>query len=228
MRKIFCFSGSGHSFAVAKSLSEMLDCEIAEIGCEVQTIDECYVAIIIFPVYCQNIPKPVKNFLKKISAKHIVLIATYGKISYGNVLYEAQKIVSGDVIAGAYIPIGHTFLSGDCFFNRDFLVPIVERIENPKKIKIEKNHKSLWANVFPSFRSRLGTKIIKSSLCDNCGLCEKRCPTKAIKNGKVTSSCIRCLRCVASCPKGALQYKNSWILDKYLNSYCNEMYILYL
>lgn len=36
------------------------------------------IAIISFPVYSQNIPKPFKEVLKKLNAKYIVLNATYG------------------------------------------------------------------------------------------------------------------------------------------------------
>lgn len=228
MTRIYYFSGSGHSFAVAKALCEILRCKIVEIDCEIKKVLKEDVAVIIFPVYCQNIPKPVKNFLKNLFAKHIVLIATYGKISYGNVLHEAQKNVHGDVIAGAYIPIGHTFLNGDCSFNTDCLLQIAKRIKNPKKVQISKSHKDLLANIFSGFRSRVGTKIIKNEFCDNCGICEKRCPIKAIKQGRITSRCIRCLRCVANCPKGALRYENSWILNKYLQHHYNDKYILYL
>ena len=142
MTKIYCFSGSGHSFAVAKALSDMLDCKVAWIGFKNEIISKDDTAVVVFPVYCQNIPKPVKSFLKTLFVQHIVLIATYGKISYGNVLYEAQKLVHGDIIAGAYIPIGHSFLDGDCSFDTEYLIPISERIKAAKKIHIPKTHKN--------------------------------------------------------------------------------------
>ena len=90
MITVYCFSGSGHSLAVSKELSKLLDCEISPIDNKTTTADT---AIVVFPVYCQNIPKPVKRFLKGLEAKYVALIATYGKISYGNVLYEAQKLL---------------------------------------------------------------------------------------------------------------------------------------
>ena len=225
MITIYCFSGSGHSLAVSKELSQMLDCEIRPIGNETTTEDT---AVVVFPVYCQNIPKPVKQFLKGLEAKYITLIATYGKISYGNVLYEAQALVKGQVIAGAYIPIGHTFLNGDFSFDTEQLLPIVQRIRVPQKVQIPKQRKSPLAYIFPGLRSRIGVKIKKGNNCCSCGLCEKNCPVGAIRNGRIHSQCIRCLRCVTSCPHEALQYKNSRILDIYLNSYCKEEYVLYL
>ena len=161
-------------------------------------------------------------------ARHTVLIATYGKISYGNVLYEAQKLLRGQVIAGAYIPMGHTFLNGDYNFDDTQLRPIVQRIKTPQQVAIPKTAKNPLANIFPGLRSRIGVKIKKEDNCTNCGLCEKTCPVGAIRNGRVHSQCIRCLHCVVNCPQKALQYKNSQILDIYLKSYCKEEYVLYL
>ena len=225
MIRIYCFSGSGHSLAVSKELAKLLDCEIRPIDRKTATEDT---AVIVFPVYSQNIPKPVKRFLKALEAKHVALIATYGKISYGNVLYEAQKLLQGQVIAGAYIPIGHTFLDGDCEFDAPKLRPIAERIKAPRQVTIPKTAKNPLANVFPGLRSRIGVKIKKGDNCDNCGLCERSCPVGAIQNGRIRSQCIRCLRCVTNCPQKALQYKNSRILDAYLSSYHKEEYVLYL
>ena len=58
------------------------------------------------------------------------------------------------------------------------------------------------------YRRRLGVKIIKNQHCNHCGLCEKHCPTGAIRNGRISANCIRCLRCVASCPQKALWHQN--------------------
>ena len=227
MISVYCFSGSGHSLAVAKVLAGMLECKIRQIEPDCEIVVEETVAVV-FPVYCQNIPNPVKNFLRQLKAKYIVLIATYGKISYGNVLYEAQRLVQGDVIAGAYIPMGHTFLSENYIFDESKLLPIAERVKAPQKVSIPRTRKNLLANILPAARSRIGVKLIKDGPCSNCGLCEKMCPAGAIRNGRIHAECIRCLRCVTNCPKEALRYKNSWILNRYLKSFHKEEYVLYL
>lgn len=225
MTTVYCFSGSGHSFAVARFFAEKLKCEIKE---HCITDQEVEISVVVFPVYCQNIPKPVKALLKKLTSKYIVLIATYGRISYGNVLNEAQKLVQGQVIAGAYVPIGHTFLNGDYSFDSDALMPILKRIEAPEIVCIPRSFKNPLSNIFPAFRSRIGVKIIKQNQCSHCGICEKNCPVEAIRNGITNSKCIRCLRCVTNCPKNALQYKNRSILKTYLESYHKDEFVLYL
>lgn len=228
MIKVYYFSGSGHSFAVAKYISQQLKCEISEIGSKEERMSTEKTAVVVFPVYCQNIPKPVKIFLQNLTSKYVVLIATYGKISYGNVLYEAQKLVSGEVISGAYIPMGHTFLSGDYSFDTDIFSPIIERIESPQRVHIPKTRKNPLSNIFPGFRSRISVEITKNKGCNNCGMCENNCPVGAFKNGRINSKCIRCLRCVTSCPQQALQYKNRRILKNYLESHYKDEIVIYL
>lgn len=224
---VFYFSGSGHSLAVAEALAQILACKTCWIGPGAENIAE-ETAAVVFPVYCQNIPTPAIKFLKQLQAKHVALIATYGKISYGRVLYEAQRMVKGDVIAGAYIPMGHTFLDGNCTFDRTQLLPVAERMKSPQRVCIPKTRKNPLANLFPVLRSRLGVTIIKGDQCNHCGICEKVCPVGAIRSGKPGSSCIRCLKCVSCCPQRALGYKNSRILDRYLKHYYREEYVLYL
>jgi len=228
MTRIYYFSGSGHSLAIAEAFSRFLNCEMFDITTATEDFTDDEVAVVVFPVYCQNIPRPVKAFIKRISAKSVVLIASYGGISYGNVLYEAKKLVKGEVIAAAYVPTGHTFLSGDKNFPTDILHPIAKRIASPKTAIIPRSRKNPLSNVFPALRSRIGVKISKSDACDECGVCERNCPTKAIHNGCINSKCIRCLRCVTSCPRRALKFKNTWVLKKYLEHYHKEECLLYL
>lgn len=65
--------------------------------------------ILVFPVHCQNIPEAVKRFLSSVSVKHLAAIAAYGKMSYGNVLYEIQHRYPHTVVAGAYVPTKHSY-----------------------------------------------------------------------------------------------------------------------
>jgi len=227
MTAVYCFSGSGHSRAVADFFAGQLGCRVTGI-CAGMTVPEAETALVVFPVYCQNIPAPVKTLLCALRAEYVVLIATYGRISYGNVLWEAAQLVRGQVIAGACVPMGHTYLSADKTFDKEALLPILRRIESPQRAQIPREHKDLLADLFPAWRSRVGVKLIRTADCRGCGVCSRSCPVQAIQNGRAGSRCIRCLRCVTVCPHKALQFQNSWVLQKYLDSHCKDTLVLYL
>lgn len=49
-------------------------------------------------------------------------------------------------------------------------------------------------------------KIYISDECVSCKMCEKNCPTGAIKVPDVNNAiCIKCLKCISICPKGAIK-----------------------
>lgn len=217
MTEVFYFSGSGHSLAVAEFVAGALRCPIHFIP-KVQSASTAVdISIVVFPVYCQNIPSIVQCFLNDMRAKNVVLIATYGKISCGNVLLEAKKSVSGRVIAGVCVPMGHSFLNGDCLFDSNAFSPVFQRIKNPREADIPRMKKNLLANLFPAWRSRVSVKIVRADSCTRCNLCGTLCSMNAIESGRTNQRCIRCLRCVANCPQKALSIKNSALLDKYLS-----------
>lgn len=175
---------------------------------------------LVFPVYCQNIPAAVWRFLNSVSAKRLVLVATYGKMSYGNVLWEIQNKTSHNVIAAAYVPTKHSYLENDSRFeNFEALKPILNKIASDcnECVKIKKSFKNPFASFFKDWRSRIGVKIYKDKKCDNCGVCAEVCKSSAIKNGKTDRRCIRCLKCVNECPRAALHFKLSPLMRTYLS-----------
>ena len=227
MAEIYCFSGSGHSMAVAEYISYRLQAPITEIRNNKLKI---YIdtAIVIFPVYCQNIPPVVSSFLKLLKTKNIVLIATYGRISYGNVIYEAARITDATVIAAAYVPTGHSFLNENAGFEFEKLEPIFERIKKPTSAKIPITPKNPFSDFFPAWRSRVGIKIIRTNECNGCNDCGEKCPMNAITNGITNRKCTRCLRCISVCQARALKTKKSSILNMYLGKKKKHDFVLYL
>ena len=217
MIRIFCFSGTGHSMAVARYFAESLKTEITDITQETTIpCTESEISIIVFPVYCGNIPKIVKLFLPKINSKYFVLIATYGRISTGNVLWESARLVKGKVIAAEYVPTGHTYLDEPAEFDAEILKPVLKRIKQPKEIVVKKERKGILPYIFPNFRSHLGVKISRTADCNKCNLCKRSCPLQAISGDKISKRCIRCLRCVKSCPRNALEVTYNPLLKRYL------------
>ena len=213
---VYYFSCSGRSRKIAEFFSEFSVTGAIEIENGLIPVEK-EAAVVVFPVYCQSIPKAVKNFLSRLKSEWVILVATYGGIRHGNVLYEAAKIFEGKVAGGAYVPMSHSYLGGDLEFDRNALLPLIHKLENPQEATIEKHGKNLFAGFFPALRSRMGVKLIKGDGCNGCGRCERICPEEAIRNGKTGNRCNRCLKCVYECPNGARHFKLRGAMKKYLS-----------
>lgn len=215
MNAVVFYSNTGQSVSVAEYLAEKLGYPLFDI--EKAENDRYENLVLVFPVHCQNIPYVVKAFLKAVQVKYLTVIATYGKMCCGNVLYEIQRKYRKSIAAGAYIPARHAYLDHDADI-RDFdcLTPIAEKVKNPSVIQIPKLYKNPFADLFPGLRSRLGLKIYKKANCNGCGICAEHCHFQAIKSGVTDHKCIRCLRCVTLCPNHALAYKVRLPLKLYL------------
>lgn len=226
MTRVYYFSGSGHSKAVADCLADRLETEAAELTA--YKGEFVAVAVVVFPVYCQNLPPMVRSFLSALQADYTALIATYGGFSPGNVLRDGAKLTSATVIAGACIPTGHSFLGEEAAFDTEALEPLSERIRSPKEAVLPRLTKNPFSDLFPAWRSRTGLKIRKNESCTACGVCTKLCPMAAIKEGIPSRKCIRCLRCVSVCPQKALSFHPRLPLACYLSGKRHPRLHLYL
>lgn len=214
MNRIFYFSGSGKSKRLAEFLGKELDIIPEDI---LFTSDfSAETAVVVFPVYCQNLPSPVTVFLKKLKAEKVAFAATYGKKSFGNVIEDAVKITDSAFIGGICVPCGHSFLKEPDDFDFSALSPFIERIKNPEPASVNKGHKDFYADFFPAERTKIGVRITKNKNCTECGKCTKNCYVGAVKNGSINNSCIRCLRCVTDCPEKALDFKTLRFMKLYL------------
>ncbi len=224
MKTVAFYSNTSESENIAKYLAGKIGCEIVDITkTERYDFDEL---IFVFPVYCQNIPKRAEEFLGKIRCNSIIPIATYGKMSYGNVLNDLQQKFPHKIISAAYVPTKHTYLDEKRFDDFDKLDILTEKSSADDAIMIPKTKKSFWADLLTEQRSRLGVKLIRTERCNNCGICTENCPEKAINNGITDNNCIRCLRCVENCPEKALEYKLIYPMRKYLSKVkCDEIKI---
>jgi ech hydrogenase subunit F len=69
----------------------------------------------------------------------------------------------------------------------------------------------------PFFKNTRGSVSIEIDRCIFCGICEKKCPTDAIKVTKASKDweinrlrCISCNACVEACPKKCLAMENMY------------------
>ncbi len=216
MNAVVFYSNTGQSKAVASYFAGRLGYPLVDLqeNGEIQYEN----LVLVFPVHCQNIPDLVKTFLKKVRVEHLTLIATYGKLCCGNVLYEIQKNYHKNVVAGAYLPTKHSYIDNDdAFCDYNELEPIVDKIRQPSSIvQLPKLYKNPFADLFPKLRSRLGVTLYRNADCNGCNLCADACSLGAIRRGVPNDRCIRCLKCVDACPRKALQVRLGWPLKLYL------------
>ena len=161
MKAVNFYSNTGQSRMIAKYFSEKLEYPLINIeDNEARDFDDL---VLVFPVLCQNIPDMVKGLLEKTDAKNLTLIATYGKMSCGNVLYEIQKKYKKNIVAAAYLPTKHSYIEDDdSFSDFDSLLSIVEKIKAPSGITLPKLHKNALVNLLPEARNRIGIKIYQT------------------------------------------------------------------
>lgn len=227
MNAVLYYSNTGESKRIAEYISAQTGYGIYDIT---QTEQFTYEnAVIVFPVYCQNVPKTVCKFLSQLSARHLALIATYGKMGYGNVLNEIQRKFNHDIIAGAYIPAKHAYLNEPRFDAFNLLAPVISKLNAPATVAIPRSRKNPFANFMPKFRSQTGCKIVKdATLCNNCGKCTETCPEQAINCGVPNKKCIRCMHCVETCPNKALQILLKQPMKKYLSKQKINKTVIYV
>lgn len=228
MNCVIYYSNTGHSKRIAEYFARQTGYELLDLttlcGYEFETV------ILVFPIHCQNIPRAVKTALNKICATALVMIATYGKMNYGNVLYEIQHHYKHNIIAAAYVPTQHSYVPDplDEFNDFESLDAIIKKLDAPSPVTIPKSSKNPFSDLFPDFRSRLGVKIFKDENCDNCGVCNAACAEHAIKNGKPNKNCIRCLKCVTVCPQNSLHFSNRLPMRIYLHKKKVDRLVIYV
>lgn len=225
MNAVLYYSNTNESLHIAEYFRNLFHFEILDIR-KITSYSFQHV-VIVFPVYSQNIPTEVRNQLRKIKADKVILVATYGKMSYGRVLYDAQRLIEGAVVGAAYIPTKHSYLIEDKAFD-DYasLNKLKECFSMDKDIKIPKTKKNVFANVLINQRARIGIKILKNRNCSSCNICHQYCDS--ITNGRTDKTCIRCMKCISICPNQALSFKQNIFMKKYLSkTRCNKV-IFYL
>lgn len=226
MTAVYCFSATGRTRVVAEALAGLLGVAVQDMEtAEIVPVD---VAAVVFPVYCQNVPAPAADFLRRLAARYVLPVATYGKMHYGNVLQDAARLTRAQVIGGACIPIGHTYRGEPAEADADRMAPLADRMRHPQAVELPRAWKNPLADLMPTLRGVVGVRLTRTDACTQCGLCEARCPMGAIRDGIITGRCIRCLRCASECPQGALETRLHPALKWYLSGKQKEEWYIYL
>lgn len=214
MNAVIYYSNTLQSYKVAEYISQKTGFQLLDIiNIKGQSFNLIY---LVFPIHYQSVPKSIRPIVENIKANKAILIATYGKMGYGHVLYDAKKLLKAKVVGGAYVPTKHAYLPNDeTFKDYQMLDSLILKSDSEQEIVFPKDHKNIFANFFPLTRHRIAVKITPNEKCVNCGKCNEICPY--INNGIIDNKkCIRCLKCVNSCELKALDVKLSSSLRKYL------------
>jgi len=222
--KIFCFSGSGNSYSIATKVGSYFSVKPELIT---NFKDESKIEVtdsqigIIAPVYLNDIPKVVKEFILKLSFAspnvHVfaVLTSSSGKNKKG-----FKNINLALVQHNVKLALAYDISMPSSFQERADVDAVLSAV--PKRIAeiskaIENRHENYTphgSTTLPknftrlSFMYRPLTRMTVTEKCGGCGLCCKLCPTNnlILQNGKAVrgKNCIACTACANWCPQHAI------------------------
>lgn len=224
---IFYFTGTGNSLFIAKQLDDELY-SIPQVLKQDNFTFEADRIGIVCPIYGHEMPKMVKEFIKKANFKtnYLYIILTYGALHGGAAELSRDYLKSVNKEAN-YIT---SIMMVDNFLpNFD----MVEQCGMDKKIpaNLEKIRKDISNHVNKIEKADLKNKMIHKGYlrmvnnqdetfwakfkvedsCKGCGICTKVCPANAIiiENNKAVytkANCQACYACVHACPQKAIGF----------------------
>lgn len=241
MIEIYYFSGTGNSLQVAKLLKryilsdeiKLISMDLKSRGKDIKTSGKK--VGFIFPVYCGDIPKKIKEYLKNIdikSAEYIFFLPTCHSVSgvtvrrFKNILKKKNKILDYERVV--YMPDNAILFPVED--DLDKLSTVEKRVECIAKdienrvYKVERDKLILpfiqnkFFSIFSDIEFSPKRFRLKDEKCISCGICEKVCPMGNIelKDGRPfwKNDCAYCLACFHWCPKEAVYMKNFVIKDR--------------
>ncbi|HOF26993.1 MAG TPA: EFR1 family ferrodoxin [Clostridia bacterium] len=228
---INCFSPTRNTYNLCEDMAKILrnngyavdifDVTRRAIRERRQAVDIAYdLFVIAFPVYNQSIPDAYAEYLKhlKINAENGAIVATYGSVTIGNALSQANHILKEkgiSIYGAAAIPAEHSYSSAfkdyGIYYDysvelENFLKKVIYNVKNKKHVDIKGQF--AVAELFgQKFLGKVSIKIprVDKNKCVRCNKCITACPTDAIDKDLSISvkQCIRCAACVKVCEFGA-------------------------
>ena len=230
--KIFCFSGTGNSYAIAKEIGRHFSVEL-ELMARYKDIAPIEVTAscvgIIAPVYMNDIPRVVKEFLLRLSftvaAPYVFAVLTSGSGENKNGFKNVNLALAQH---NARLALAYDIKMPSAFQGRSDVESVlgavpetVEEITGAIESRRE-NFTPQGVTALPkdftklSFMYRPLTRLNVTEACISCGLCCKLCPTNNIElhdNKAVRGkNCIACTACASWCPQHAIKSRMSRML----------------
>ena len=230
--RIYYFTGTGNSLAVARKLAEDTNAELIGIPAALKTpqnIPKDAAVGIVYPLYAGGLPSAVVRFLQSVSladAGYVFFVATEG----GKMGSPMSQILRLSTAAGHaadagwwiqmpdnYIPLSNPpqLPEQKAMYDtaRSKAAAIAEHVKNREK-HLEKMGfagKIMGLAYGPFIKSlpKSDEKFIISSSCTKCGVCVSVCPADNIQlapQGKHVwlHRCEGCLACLQFCPEEAI------------------------
>lgn len=234
--KLFYFSGTGNSLAVTREIAEKIGTNnICNMANSNETEVNKAVVGFIFPVYFQDMPDIVKDFINKIKFKnnpYIFGIATCNG-GPGFTLFNLDKILK---FKGQKLSSGFTLtMPGNSVIILDLTSNLELQWERllHSEIKLQKISEMIITQLYAGIegenriKDRLegfitqfaATKIYgahkkfeTNDKCIKCGMCQRICPENNINVAKKViwgNKCDLCLACFHWCPQKGIELGNS-------------------
>ena len=223
--RIFCFSGTGNSYSVAVEIGKCFSVKPELVTSykeeSVIEIEDSQIGIIA-PVYLNDIPKTVKEFILKLSFADTdayvfaVLTSSSGKNKNG-----FKNINTALAQHNARLTLAYDISMPSSFQDRADMASVLDAVSNMvaeiNKAIEEKNenYQPYGSTTLPknftklSVMYRLLTRMRITEKCVSCGLCCELCPTNniEIQNEKAVrgKKCIACTACANWCPQHAIK-----------------------
>lgn len=224
---IFYFTATGNSLYIAKQLGDELISIPQAVKQDNLTFEADKIGIVC-PIYGHEMPKMVKEFIKKATFKtdYLYIVLTYGALhggaaelanDYLKSVGKKADYITSIVMVDNFLP--NFDMVEQCAIDKKIpenLAIIKVDIEK-KKHKIEKaglKNKMIHKGYLMMVKNQDETVWSKFRVEDNCIGCEtcvKVCPSASIKieNGKVVhtmNNCQACYACVHACPQKAIKF----------------------
>ena len=237
---IYYFSATGNNKYVAERVAEAVGTQAVSIQ---ERIDSAQIEVdageqgvvgFVSPTYACGLPEIFKHFFRKVSLggggrPYVFFAATYGTTP-GFTGQAAKRMLAerGIAVSAFYsIRMPDNWTVAFDLSDAEKVAETNRRADEEISVMLERIRERRSGNfmrrTLPYFAAplalRLYEKMRRTSFfsvdenCAGCGLCEKKCPDRAIamRDGKpcwVKEQCIMCLGCLHRCPKFSIQYGN--------------------